>query len=336
MATTVNWQAVVWEGEGAVATLQTDWASIAVSYSLDYEYNYAGQTISGTLGRSTIVSGSTYEIRIPLADNKSVASGDYKITGTITVNGSTFNVNRSGQIRENDAAGFTIDATNSEASYRNISRLYDVPEALQGSGGWWDLTPHGSSRDTVESIKPYVTNTTSVAVMAYQFFTGAIPTLAGLDYLVDPEVNGNSLNSPYYTNFNQENRYINFAANLGLQGEGKAQFAADYGALSLREALTKAYVEIIGQTNEASIDAIMGSKSYFEQIAQERIGGQSLDLATKAAAIGYLLQEAVKSDVGVYAQALENFYLDLADGTARHQVDLVGVYGPGTFVDGVM
>lgn len=48
--------------------------------------------------------------------------------------------------------------------------------------------------------------TTSVATLAYQFFTGKVPSLAGMDYLVSPTgPNPNNLNSAYYQHFNLEN-----------------------------------------------------------------------------------------------------------------------------------
>ena len=51
-----------------------------------------------------------------------------------------------------------------------------------------------------------------------------------MDFLVSPTgPNGNNLNSAYYQSFNLENRYINFAVNLGKLGEGKIQFEAAYG-----------------------------------------------------------------------------------------------------------
>ena len=88
---------------------------------------------------------------------------------------------------------------------------------------------------------------TSVATLAYEFFTGKIPSLAGVDYLVSPTgPNTNNLNSAYYQSFNLENRYINFAVNLGKLGEGKDAFAAKYGAMSLFDATREAYKTIFG------------------------------------------------------------------------------------------
>ncbi|ATC23555.1 hypothetical protein EIB18_02980 [Caulobacter vibrioides] len=66
-----------------------------------------------------------------------------------------------------------------------------------------------------------------VAAMAYQVFIGKIPTASGLDDLVAPTgPNPNKLNSAYDQFFNLENRYINFAVNLGKMGEGHAAVTA--------------------------------------------------------------------------------------------------------------
>jgi serralysin len=42
--------------------------------------------------------------------------------------------------------------------------------------------------------------------------------------------------------------------------------------------------------------------------------------------VGWLLAEAAKADIGVYAKANDAFLADLADGAA-FGVDIVGVYG---------
>ena len=70
-------------------------------------------------------------------------------------------------------------------------------------------------------------------------------------------------------------------------------------------------------------------------MARERAPTLDQALATKAGLVGYVLAEAVKADVGVYARSLENLYLDLTDGSGEHRVDLVGTYGPGTTLDNV-
>ncbi len=179
---------------------------------------------------------------------------------------------------------------------------------------------------------------TGLAVVSYAFFTGKVPTVAGLDYLVNSVANFTDLNDAYYAPFNTENRYINFSSNLGLHGEGANAFISAYGNLSFDQAVEKAYTTIIGfdvTTNGGFASAgavadIQSRKGFFEAVANERFGADNHDLATKLAAIGYILQEAVRAGVGVYGDATENYLFDLADGSVQGNVDLVGVYGPNS------
>ncbi|WP_454718250.1 hypothetical protein [Caulobacter segnis] len=162
----------------------------------------------------------------------------------------------------------------------------------------------------------------AVATTSYAFFTGKTPGEAGMDYLLSPiGPNPNNLNSAYYQTFNAENRYINFAVNLGRDGEGKAAFQAEYGAKSLFEATRSAYAEIFGATpDDAKVHALLDSRvGYFTAYGQTEIG-------TKAAMVGWLLAEAMKADVGQYAGASNAYFADLADG-ASFAVDLIGQYG---------
>lgn len=171
---------------------------------------------------------------------------------------------------------------------------------------------------------------TSVATLAYQFFTGKIPSQGGVDYLVSPTgPNGNNLNSAYYQSFNLENRYINFAVNLGKFGEGKEAFSAKYGALTLFDATREAYKTIFGSTpTDTKIHALIDTRAdYFASYGQDGVSGQG----TKAAMVGWLLAEAAKADVGMYAKSNDAFLADLADG-ATFAVDLVGVYGRPDYV----
>ncbi|HEY8618286.1 M10 family metallopeptidase [Phenylobacterium sp.] len=167
--------------------------------------------------------------------------------------------------------------------------------------------------------------TTSVATLTYQFFTGRTPHGGGLDYLIAPGgPNPNNLNSPYYQSFGLENRYINFASNLGKVGQGSAWFQTNYGALTLDQALAKAYTEIFGAAlSEAQRKALLGDlvpdglggsysrARYFEYYGQDGAGG----VGTKAAMVGWLLAEAEKAELGAYAMANAAFLMDLADGT---------------------
>jgi hypothetical protein len=184
--------------------------------------------------------------------------------------------------------------------------------------------------------------TTSVATLSYQFFTGKIPSPGGIDYLVSPTgPNPNNINSAYYQSFNLENRYINFAVNLGKLGEGQQKFGAEFGALTLEEATKKAYALIFGAApTDAKVDALldpaftlngvtMTRAEYFESYGRDGPNG----IGTKAAMVGWLLAEAEKADLGSYARSNAAFLTDLADGAAW-AVDLIGVYGRAEFVYG--
>ncbi|MFZ4604547.1 MAG: hypothetical protein ACOYM8_19085, partial [Caulobacterales bacterium] len=81
----------------------------------------------------------------------------------------------------------------------NFLLANDIADQLK-SGAW---TP---ARAIGEIIK-VADASTSVATLAYQFFTGKIPSAAGLEYLVSPTgPNANNINSPYYQSFTLENR----------------------------------------------------------------------------------------------------------------------------------
>jgi hypothetical protein len=182
-------------------------------------------------------------------------------------------------------------------------------------------------------------NTTSVAVLSYQFFTGATLRTSGLDYLISPQgANANNLNAAYYQAFNIENRYINFAVNLAVAGEGAVRFAQNYGALTLRDAVAKAYGEIFGVTaTSAKLDELLNVQvpngaggtitraQYFALYGHDGVDG----VGTKAAAIGWLLAQAAKEDTGTYAKANDAFLADLGpDGVALFHTDLIAAYGP--------
>jgi hypothetical protein len=229
-----------------------------------------------------------------------------------------------------------------QASYRAITRLETVRFAHQtelNALAGRDLPP----RAVVHTFEGFVLSTTSVAATAYQFFTDSIPSAAGFSYLVSSPTNPADLNDSYYSAFNTENRYINFAANLGLTGEGKAAFAQTYGSMSFGEAVAAIYDKVIskaqasaaGLNPDAAIADITGRKAYFDAVADERLGGFDHDIAVKAGLAGYIMAEAMKADVGLYARSVENFYLDLSDGDAAFGVNLVGTYGPGTTYDAV-
>jgi Ca2+-binding RTX toxin-like protein len=164
--------------------------------------------------------------------------------------------------------------------------------------------------------------TTSVATLAYEFFTGKIPSQAGVDYLVSPTgPNANNLNSAYYQTFNLENRYINFAVNLGKNGEGKDAFAAKYGAMSLFDATREVYKTIFGAApTDAKIHALIDTRAdYFAYYGGDGANG----VGTKAAMVGWLLAEAQKADLGVMVRSNDAWLTDLADGSAPFAIDIL-------------
>ncbi len=185
-------------------------------------------------------------------------------------------------------------------------------------------------------------NDVNVALQSYQFFTGKAPTKAGLDYLTNSATNPNDLNDPFYAQFNLENRYINFAANLGVAGEGATAFRSTYGGLTFADYVDVVYETIIGssyaQTAGINVVAakadIIARQANFVQIATERglINASSTaeqrDIAVKAAVAGYLMAEGIKADVGIYAAGANNFVNALVNGNAVYNSNLITTYAP--------
>ena len=111
--------------------------------------------------------------------------------------------------------------------------------------------------------------------------------------------------------------------NLGRDGEGKAAFQAEYGALNLFDATKKAYGEIFGATpTDAKVTALLsgGRDAYFASYGGDGVTGQG----TKAAMVGWLLAEAEKGDLGVMARSNAAWLTDLADGSAPFAIDITG------------
>jgi hypothetical protein len=184
--------------------------------------------------------------------------------------------------------------------------------------------------------------TSSVAILAYQFFTGGTPTAVGMDYLVSPTgPNPNNLNSAYYQSFSLENRYINFAVNLGSgPGAGAAAFAAAHASETLAQTLTSAYTRIFGTAPTADkVATLLNSQvpdglggtyaraSYFASYGGDGLTG----VGTKAAMVGWLMAEALKSDVGDYALSNDALLHAVAAGTGSFGVNLIGTYDQAGF-----
>lgn len=170
-----------------------------------------------------------------------------------------------------------------------------------------------------ESALSWASYNSDVEVVAatYQFFTGVMPSAQGFSYLIDSALNTADLNDPYYLAFNRENRFINFAGNLSSVGAGKDKFLADYGSLSFSETISKAFSAIVGNNNVADLNAslnfFLSAKSYYEAVAAQRVVTPliSLDQATKIVALGSILNEATKGDIGLYGKAVASFSADV-------------------------
>ena len=239
------------------------------------------------------------------------------------------------------------------ARYMNaahLTRATDVPAADLAFIQQTAVTQSGDLKSASEAVISLgAAGSTNVAVLAYQFFTGATPKAEGLDYLILPTgPNPNNLNSAYYQHFNIENRFINFAVNLGKLGEGRAAFEAAYGALSLADAVTKAYTEILGHApvagkvadilGAAVPNGLGGTYTRADYFAFYGLDGPN-GIGTKAAAIGWLLEISLQGEgggrftpltFGPYASAVQAYALDLGyDGQAQFHTNMLTDYGPG-------
>lgn len=165
----------------------------------------------------------------------------------------------------------------------------------------------------------------TVALLTYQYFTGSVPTAAGLAYLVNSATNTTDLNDAYYAGFNIENRYINFSANLALSGPTSASFATTYGGFTVAQTIDVAYETIIGSAqaaaagiNVAAAKADIGGAAritYFTNLVNQHFPTATAaqkDLALKAEIIGYIMGEAVKANIGAYSNAASRLLADLA------------------------
>ncbi len=236
---------------------------------------------------------------------------------------------------------------NAHTAYMNIFRIANAADISASVSSQLDqldrmVTNHTlTAQQAILQIANAAAGSTAVAETMYQFFTGLTPTSPGLDYLVHSTANPNDLSDSYYANFNLENRYINFASNLGLYSDYSPGFAATFGNLSFDQAVRTAYDRIVGAdaaalsgiNPETAIRDVEARKPYFEAVATERFGAADHDLSTKLAAVAYIMEEAVRANVGHYGEANQNFLYDLADGQAQFHVNLVATYGHGTPLD---
>jgi len=213
-------------------------------------------------------------------------------------------------------------------AFDNIQRYSPASDADRAYvQGLTDKVVSGQMTEAValKAIVNLADSTAGVANLSYQFFTGHTPGEGGMDFLLSPVgPNPTNLNSDYYAQFNTVNRFINFAVNLGKNGEGKDAFAAKYGAMSLFDATKEAYHVIFGNTPtdekvHTLIDTRVDYLAYYGNDGPNGIG-------TKAAMVGFLLAAAATEDVGQFANAHNAYLTDVSDG-ATFAIDLVGQYG---------
>ncbi len=236
--------------------------------------------------------------------------------------------------------------------YTNIN-LGDAPSAADAAflGALAAQTQAGaiSDADAISRvIELYATDTTKVAIATYQYFTGAAPSQAGLKFLVGGDsnetgenANTTDLNDDYYAQFNQENRFYNFAANLALGSASAEEVEAVYGDLDYDSAVDLAYEEIIGTAaaQAAGVD-VAAAKAYLKSDAVENylaaraaelLPGEDAGYAKNVLLIGFLLNEAIKADVGRYADSVDQMVRDLlVDGALADpdSQDLFDAYPP--------
>ncbi|WP_369062391.1 matrixin family metalloprotease [Caulobacter sp. 73W] len=312
-----------------------DWFKVELTAGRAYRLDLKGKSSSqGTLEDPYLECFNAAGVKVDFIDDGGVGLDSSDIfrpvtTGVYYLAASSFEDDETGTYRlsvtDTSAPGGSAAVTTAAQNILRLSSNVQVSD-LSSRVAAGSLSLSAAIGELVKAADA----TTSVARLSYQFFTGKIPGGPGLDYLVSPTgPNPNNLNSPYFQSFNLENRYINFAVNLGRDGEGKAAFQAEYGGLSLFAATKKAYGKIFGNTPEDTrVTALLsgGRDGYFASYGADGPNGQG----TKAAMVGWLLAEAEKADLGIYARSNAAFLTDLADGAA-YGVDLVGVYGQASF-----
>jgi len=229
----------------------------------------------------------------------------------------------------------------------NLGKAPDAATALLLEA-YASQTQTGALTDgqATSKIIDLVDKTTSVAVATYQFFTGKTPSSAGLAFLVnsdDATGNKTDLNDGYYAKFATENRYINFAVNLGADpaSEANASFKANYGTLTFRQVVEVVYEKVIGTAAAqsaginvpAAIDflARAENEAYLKAFVKQYAPGVDQDLGVKAALIGTIINAGLAANVGSYASSTEKLIQDLADDgktASTAAVDLLVAYPP--------
>lgn len=176
----------------------------------------------------------------------------------------------------------------------------------------------------LDKLVSFSADTSALALQAVNFFTGRTPTQSALNELIDSATNTSDLTDFAYAIYNTENKYIEFAVNQAMSGTGAATFKAAYDSLGFREAVTKMYDAIIGNSKataagvniSAAIDYIVGQQKYFEAYGHTALGA-------KAAVAGFLMSKGLEAGVGVYAEAVKAFLGKAYDGTAVYGGELL-------------
>ncbi len=175
----------------------------------------------------------------------------------------------------------------------------------------------------IDKLIGYSVDTSALALQATNFFTGKTPTQAALNELIDSPTSNTDLTDYAYAIYNTANKYIAFAVDQATKGAGAATFKTAYDSLTFREAVTKAYDAIIGNTKAAAagvnvgaaVDYIVSQQSYFTATGHDALGA-------KAAVARFLLYAAIDANVGTYNEATRAFLTKAYDGTATYGADL--------------
>lgn len=293
---------------------------VFVSFNLSSEDR--GVDLFGTSGNDTILLGQGVNVGVGSGNDRIDGAGGNDqistIAGRDTLIGGAGNDILDG--------GYDIDTAlflGSGGQY-TVSRNPNLTITVSGPDGTDTLigiekltfTDNTVPTLSVASLFGFGADISSVEVVAatYQFFTGRVPEQGGFTFLIESSNNATDLNDATYANFNQENRFINFANNLGSFGEARDAFQNAYGNLSFAQTVRSAYDSIVGISKaqsqgvntDAAINFFLNSEGFYTAIANERVisSGVSLDQAKKVVAIGSILNEAMKSDVGRYAEQI--------------------------------
>ena len=301
--------------------------------------NAAANRITGGAGNDVLDGGAGVDVAVYAGKFASysvsaLATGGWQIKDNVGSDGTDTAVNIE-SLRFADRAVALVDSrvASAMASVLRLQTFSTGADAMTQSVA--SAMASGTSyADAIGLVIKATVNTSAVAALSYQFFTGKTPTAAGMDYLVDPNgPNPNSLNSAYYQSFDTVNRFINFAVNLGKYGEGAAAFTAAYGGKTLFDATRAAYAAIFGATpSDQKIHdlldtpvtvggATMARSGYLAYYGQDGVNGQG----TKAAMVGWLLAAAETEHVGVYAKSADVFFADQVTHNV-YGVDLIGTY----------